>query len=134
MIESLLIANRGEIARRILRTARRLGVRTIAVHSDVDAGLPFVAEADQAVCIGPAPARESYLDQAKILAAARATGVKRSTRTTSTPAEAQAMAKDEPARPPPITKISQARERSAELAVADAGVMVMSEKSLSQER
>jgi 3-methylcrotonyl-CoA carboxylase alpha subunit len=74
MIESLLIANRGEIARRILRTARRLGVRTIAVHSDVDAGLPFVAEADQAVCIGPAPARQSYLDQAKILAAARATG------------------------------------------------------------
>lgn len=74
MIESLLIANRGEIARRILRTARRLGVRTIAVHSDVDAGLPFVAEADQSVCIGPAPARESYLDQAKILAAARATG------------------------------------------------------------
>ena len=74
MIESLLIANRGEIARRIIRTARRLGVRTIAVHSDVDAGLPFVTEADQAVCIGPAPARESYLDQAKILAAARATG------------------------------------------------------------
>ncbi|KQN71194.1 acetyl/propionyl/methylcrotonyl-CoA carboxylase subunit alpha [Sphingomonas sp. Leaf62] len=74
MIESLLIANRGEIARRILRTARRLGIRTIAVHSDVDAGLPFVAEADEAVCIGPAPARESYLDGAKILAAARRTG------------------------------------------------------------
>ncbi len=74
MIESLLIANRGEIARRILRTARRLGIRTIAVHSDVDAGLPFVTEADEAVCIGPAPARESYLDGAKILAAARATG------------------------------------------------------------
>ena len=73
MIESLLIANRGEIARRIIGTARRLGVRTIAVHSDVDAGLPFVAEADEAVCIGPAAARESYLDQAKILAAARAT-------------------------------------------------------------
>ncbi|KQM77696.1 methylcrotonoyl-CoA carboxylase [Sphingomonas sp. Leaf22] len=74
MIESLLIANRGEIARRILRTARRLGIRTIAVHSDVDAGLPFVTEADEAVCIGPAPARESYLDGSKILAAARATG------------------------------------------------------------
>ncbi len=73
MIESLLIANRGEIARRIIRTARRLGVRTIAVHSDVDAGLPFVREADEAVCIGPAPARESYLDQAKILAVARIT-------------------------------------------------------------
>ncbi|WP_430635164.1 acetyl/propionyl/methylcrotonyl-CoA carboxylase subunit alpha [Sphingomonas hankookensis] len=74
MIESLLIANRGEIARRIIRTARRMGVRTIAVHSDVDAGLPFVAEADESVCIGPAPARESYLDQARILAAARSTG------------------------------------------------------------
>ncbi|MBU3076662.1 acetyl/propionyl/methylcrotonyl-CoA carboxylase subunit alpha [Sphingomonas quercus] len=74
MIESLLIANRGEIARRILRTARRMGVRTIAVHSDVDAGMPFVREADAALCIGAAPARESYLDQASILAAARETG------------------------------------------------------------
>jgi 3-methylcrotonyl-CoA carboxylase alpha subunit len=74
MIDSLLIANRGEIARRILRTARALGIRTIAVHSDVDAGLPFVREADHAVCIGPAPARDSYLDAAKILAAAQATG------------------------------------------------------------
>lgn len=61
MIESLLIANRGEIARRILRTARRLGIRTIAVHSDVDANLPFVTEADQAVCIGPAPDRKSVV-------------------------------------------------------------------------
>ncbi|MBD8677469.1 acetyl/propionyl/methylcrotonyl-CoA carboxylase subunit alpha [Sphingomonas sp. CFBP 13720] len=74
MIESLLIANRGEIARRIIRTARALGVRTIAVHSDVDAGLPFVREADQAVCIGPAPARDSYLVADRILAAAHATG------------------------------------------------------------
>ncbi|HMI20974.1 MAG TPA: biotin carboxylase N-terminal domain-containing protein [Sphingomonas sp.] len=73
MIKSLLIANRGEIARRIIRTARELGVRTIAVHSDVDADMPFVHEADDAVCIGPAPARESYLDQGKILAAAKAT-------------------------------------------------------------
>jgi 3-methylcrotonyl-CoA carboxylase alpha subunit len=74
MIDSLLIANRGEIARRIMRTARRLGVRTIAVHSDVDADMPFAREADAAVCIGPAAARESYLDQAKILTAAKATG------------------------------------------------------------
>jgi 3-methylcrotonyl-CoA carboxylase alpha subunit len=73
MIESLLIANRGEIARRIIRTARKLGVRTIAVHSDADAGMPFVREADEAVAIGPAPARESYLVQEKILAAAKAT-------------------------------------------------------------
>ena len=74
MIRSLLIANRGEIARRIIRTARRLGIRTIAVHSNVDAAMPFVTEADEAVCIGAAPARESYLDGAKILAAARETG------------------------------------------------------------
>ncbi len=74
MLDSLLIANRGEIARRIIRTAKRMGVRTIAVHSDVDAAMPFVREADEAVCIGPAAARESYLDQAKILAAAKATG------------------------------------------------------------
>ncbi|MBS7707117.1 biotin carboxylase N-terminal domain-containing protein [Chelatococcus asaccharovorans] len=74
MFESLLIANRGEIARRIIRTARRLGIRTIAVHSDVDAAMPFVREADTAICIGPAPARESYLDGAKIIAAAEAAG------------------------------------------------------------
>ena len=73
-MRSLLIANRGEIARRVIRTARAMGIRTIAVHSDVDSALPFVREADDAVAIGPAPARESYLDQAKILAAAEATG------------------------------------------------------------
>ena len=74
MIASLLIANRGEIARRIIRTARRLGVRTIAVYSEADAGAPHVAEADEAVLIGPAPARESYLVADKILAAAKQTG------------------------------------------------------------
>jgi 3-methylcrotonyl-CoA carboxylase alpha subunit len=74
MFGSVLIANRGEIARRILRTARRLGVRTIAVYSDADAGLPFVREADEAVRIGPAPARESYLDPHRLLDAARRTG------------------------------------------------------------
>jgi len=76
MLESLLIANRGEIARRIIRTAKRLGVRTIAVHSEADAGMPFVREADRAECIGPAPARESYLDGAKILAVAAKTGAR----------------------------------------------------------
>jgi len=74
MIGSLLIANRGEIARRIIRTARRLGVRTIAVHSDVDAAMPFVREADQAACIGGAAARDSYLRQDRIIEVARATG------------------------------------------------------------
>ncbi|HEX5203509.1 MAG TPA: biotin carboxylase N-terminal domain-containing protein [Actinoplanes sp.] len=72
MIESLLIANRGEIARRVIKTARRLGVRTVAVHSEADAGLPFVAEADEAVCIG---APQSYRDADAILAAAKSTGV-----------------------------------------------------------
>ncbi|MDO8297196.1 MAG: acetyl/propionyl/methylcrotonyl-CoA carboxylase subunit alpha [Caulobacter sp.] len=74
MIESLLIANRGEIARRVIRTARRMGVRTVAVYSEADANAPHVAEADEAVLIGPAPARASYLVAENILAAARQTG------------------------------------------------------------
>ena len=71
-LSRLLIANRGEIARRIMRTCRRMGVETVAVYSDADAGAPFVAEADQAIRLGPAPARESYLDAEKVLAAAHA--------------------------------------------------------------
>ena len=74
MIQSLLIANRGEIACRIIRTARRLGIRTIAVYSDADAKALHVREADEAVHIGPSPARESYLIGDRIIAAARATG------------------------------------------------------------
>ncbi|MGA0600383.1 biotin carboxylase N-terminal domain-containing protein [Caulobacter sp. KR2-114] len=74
MIASLLIANRGEIARRIIRTARRLGVRTIAVCSQADVDAPHAREADEVVLIGPAPAGESYLVAGKILAAARDTG------------------------------------------------------------
>jgi len=74
LLSSVLIANRGEIARRIIRTARELGVRTIAVYSEADAEAPFVMEADVAILIGPAPARESYLVPEKILAAARQTG------------------------------------------------------------
>jgi 3-methylcrotonyl-CoA carboxylase alpha subunit len=72
--DSVLVANRGEIAARILRTARRMGLRGIAVFSDADAGALHVAEADAACRIGPAPARESYLDIPAILAAAQATG------------------------------------------------------------
>ena len=74
MIGSLLIANRGEIACRIIRTARALGVRTIAVFSDADAEAMHVREADEAVHIGPSPARESYLVGDRIIAAAQETG------------------------------------------------------------
>jgi 3-methylcrotonyl-CoA carboxylase alpha subunit len=74
MIRSLLIANRGEIACRIIRTARRLGVRTVAVFSDADRHAMHVREADDAVHIGASAARESYLVGEKIIAAAHATG------------------------------------------------------------
>ncbi len=74
MLESVLVANRGEIARRVQRTARRMGIRTVAVYSDADADLPFVHEADEAVHIGPAPPARSYLDAAAIIGAARKTG------------------------------------------------------------
>jgi propionyl-CoA carboxylase alpha chain/3-methylcrotonyl-CoA carboxylase alpha subunit len=74
MFTSVLVANRGEIACRVFRTARRMGIRTIAVYSEADAKALHVREADEAVLIGPAPARESYLDAAKVLAAAKATG------------------------------------------------------------
>src|SRR3954471_3850226 len=73
MMQSLLIANRGEIACRVIRTARRLGVRTVAVYSDADAKALHVRMADEAVHIGPSPARESYLVGDKIIAAAKAT-------------------------------------------------------------
>ena len=73
MINSLLIANRGEIACRVIRTARRLGVRTIAVYSDADAKALHVRMADEAVHIGPSPARESYLRGDRIIEAAKAT-------------------------------------------------------------
>ncbi len=73
-LPSILIANRGEIACRVIRTAKRLGLRTIAVYSDADAEALFVQMADEAYHIGPAPARESYLDADKILAVAKEAG------------------------------------------------------------
>src|SRR4030095_2982529 len=74
VIKSLLIANRGEIACRIIRTARRMGIRTVAVYSDADAKALHVRMADEAVHIGPSPAGESYLVGGKIIEAAKATG------------------------------------------------------------
>jgi acetyl/propionyl-CoA carboxylase alpha subunit len=73
-IRTLLIANRGEIACRIIRTARSMGIRTVAVHSDVDADAPFVADADLAVRLGGAAPAESYLRGEAIVEAARRTG------------------------------------------------------------
>src|SRR5258706_6796326 len=73
-IHKLLVANRGEIALRVMRTCRAMGIATVAVYSDADAEAPFVRFADEAIRIGPSPARESYLVINAILDAARATG------------------------------------------------------------
>jgi acetyl-CoA carboxylase biotin carboxylase subunit len=74
MFDTVLIANRGEIALRIQRACRGLGLRTVAVHSTADADAPYVRQADQALCIGPAAPRQSYLNQAAILFAAEVSG------------------------------------------------------------
>src|SRR6218665_3718950 len=71
---TLLIANRGEIACRVIRTARAMGLRTVAVYSEADVNALHVAEADEAVLIGPARASDSYLNIGRILAAAKSTG------------------------------------------------------------
>jgi len=74
MLESVLVANRGEIARRVIRTVRAMGIRSIAVYSEADAGLPFAREADEAVLLGPPPPARSYLDIEAVIGAARQTG------------------------------------------------------------
>ena len=74
MFQTVLVANRGEIAVRVIRTLRELGIRSVAVYSDADAAARHVTEADDAVRIGPAPARESYLNIDAVVAAAVATG------------------------------------------------------------
>jgi acetyl-CoA carboxylase, biotin carboxylase subunit len=76
VLESVLVANRGEIARRVIASARRLGVRSVAVYSEADADLPFVREADEALLIGAAQPGASYLNGAAVLAAARKTGAR----------------------------------------------------------
>jgi acetyl-CoA carboxylase biotin carboxylase subunit len=73
-MRTILIANRGEIARRVIRGCHSLGIKAVAVFSEADAGLPHVRDADLAVCIGPPPADQSYLDVERILEAARRTG------------------------------------------------------------
>ncbi|WP_374473846.1 biotin carboxylase N-terminal domain-containing protein, partial [Arenimonas sp.] len=73
MLEKIVIANRGEIALRILRACHALGIKTVAVHSTVDRNLKHVAMADESVCIGPAPSSESYLNIPAIIAAAEVT-------------------------------------------------------------
>src|SRR6185436_6675859 len=74
MFDTVLIANRGEIALRVLRACRGLGLRVVVVHSDADKDAPYLRLADQALCIGPAAPAQSYLNQAAILAAAQVSG------------------------------------------------------------
>lgn len=73
-MHKILVANRGEIALRVMRTAREMGIKTVAVYSEADRNMPFVRYADEAVCIGPAPSSQSYLRADKILEAAKITG------------------------------------------------------------
>lgn len=72
--EKVLVANRGEIARRVIRTCKRLGIKTVAVYSEADAAAPHVADADEAVLLGPAPAKDSYLNVEAVLSAIAKTG------------------------------------------------------------
>ncbi|EGT80707.1 putative preATP-grasp-like fold-containing protein [Haemophilus haemolyticus M19107] len=74
MLEKVVIANRGEIALRILRACKELGIKTVAVHSTADRDLKHVLLADETICIGPAPSAKSYLNIPAIIAAAEVTG------------------------------------------------------------
>ncbi|MEL6358289.1 MAG: biotin carboxylase N-terminal domain-containing protein, partial [Bacteroidota bacterium] len=73
-MQKILVANRGEIALRVMKTARRMGIQTVAVFSDADREAPFVRYADESIHIGPAPSSESYLVADKIIAAAKQSG------------------------------------------------------------
>ena len=74
MFKKILIANRGEIACRVIKTARRMGIKTVAVYSEADRDARHVELADESVLLGPAPSRESYLVADKIIAACKQTG------------------------------------------------------------
>ncbi len=76
MFDKVLIANRGEIARRVIRTCKRLGIKTVAVHSEADKDAPHVSDADEAVLIGPSPAKDSYLSEPALLDAIQKTGAR----------------------------------------------------------
>ncbi|WP_298717315.1 biotin carboxylase N-terminal domain-containing protein, partial [uncultured Chitinophaga sp.] len=73
-MKKIVVANRGEIALRVMRSAREMGIATVAVYSEADRTMPFVQYADEAVCIGPAPSAQSYLLGDKIIAVAKSTG------------------------------------------------------------
>ena len=73
MLDKVVIANRGEIALRILRACHEMGIKTVAVHSSADSNLKHVLLADETVCIGPAASNQSYLDMPKIISAAEVT-------------------------------------------------------------
>ena len=103
----MLIANRGEIALRILRACKELGIKTVAVHSTADRELMHLSLADESVCIGPAPATQSYLQIPAIIAAAEVTGATAihpgygfSPRTPTSPSRSNAPASPSSARPP----------------------------------
>src|SRR5271165_5407005 len=70
MFERILVANRGEIALRVIRACRELGLEVVAVYSEADRGAPYLALADESICIGPPPAADSYLHVARLIAAA----------------------------------------------------------------
>jgi acetyl/propionyl-CoA carboxylase alpha subunit len=76
MFDKVLIANRGEIARRVIRTCKKLGIKTVAVYSEADKQAPHVTDADEAVLVGPAPAKDSYLSETALLEAIQKTGAR----------------------------------------------------------
>src|ERR1700722_18740441 len=76
LFDKVLVANRGEIARRAMRTCKRLGIRTVAIYSEADRDAPHVSDADEAVLVGPAPAKDSYLSVEARVGALRQTGAR----------------------------------------------------------
>src|SRR3954447_2003227 len=74
--DKVLVCNRGEIARRVIRTCKRLGIKTVAIYSEADADAPHVSDADEAVLVGPPPAKDSYLNVEAIVSAIKKTGAR----------------------------------------------------------